>query len=313
MTIDPDQESSSPDQEPLNPDQPHSKKKIIIGIAVVITVAIVITLIVGVFVFLNLRTEPTELTEQETSEVRPFVISTLDWEPHVYLDEEGIVRGISVDVVDRIFSRLNVAYEIRVIPWPRVLKEVQTGEADASLATSYTDERTEFLYYVEEGLNYTSEPFPPYFVTVSDSVFFVRKQIKDAVIFDTPEEIVERGYRVGVISGFYSAEKIYETGIDPANVVEYFDTESGFQGLDGGVIDIYLQEKAVGFTVLNRMGLGERITAHPQSFFKNPQYVAFSKQSDYPDLLNFREQFLDELRKIHESGEYDEIYNSYIE
>jgi len=144
-------------------------------------------------------------------------------------------------------------------------------------------------------------------------VFFVRKNIEDSIKFDTPEEIVERGFRVGVISGFFSAGVIYETGIDPKKVVEYFDTESGFRGLDEGAVDIYVQEKAVGFTVLNRMGLGGTITALPNSLYKNPQYVAFSKKSDYPNLLDLREKFLDELQKIHESGEYDEIYNSYIQ
>ena len=279
----------------------------------VIAVGIIMVLTTIALIVLNIRAESPKLTGQETSEVRPFSIAMNEWEPHAYSDEDGVAHGISVEVVDRIFSRLGVSYEIHFVPWPRVLKEIESGEADASLTTSYTDERAEFLYYVEEGLDYTNKPYPPYFVTVADTVFFVRKKIEASIKFDTLQEIVEKGYRVGVISGFYSTGKLYETGIDNEKVIEYFNLESGIQGLVDGEVDTFLQEKAVGFTFLKKMNLTEKIIILPQSFFANPQYVAFSKQSDYPDLLEFRERFLDELQKMHESGEYDEIYNSYIE
>jgi len=177
--------------------------KIIAGVIVIVVIAI------GVFVFLNFRAEPAELTEQKTSEVRPFTIAMNEWEPHAYLDEEGVARGIAVEIVDRVFSELGVDYEMHFVPWTRVIKGVETGDADASLSTSYSLERSEFLYYPDEAKNYVEGPFPPAIVTVSDTVFFVRKQGGDsAVKFNTPEEIVEYGYRVGVISGFYSATKI---------------------------------------------------------------------------------------------------------
>jgi polar amino acid transport system substrate-binding protein len=283
---------------------------------IIIGVVVLVALVIGIFVGFNLNKD-SEITgkviEEETQGIRPFRLVMNEWEPHAYSDENGVAQGISIEIVERIFSKLNVSYEINFVPWPRVIKGVETGNYDASLMTSYSLERSEFLYYPEEAKDYIEGPFPPAFVTVSDTVFFVRKQGGDLEVkFNELEEMVKSGYKVGVISGFYSATKIYETGIDSRNVIEYFDTESGFRGLDEGVIDIYVQEKSVGFTVLKKMGLSDTITVLPQSLYTNPQYVAFSKRSDYPNLLEFRKKFLDELRKIHESGEYDEIYNSYI-
>ena len=81
-------------------------KKIIIGIVGVVVIA------VGVFVLLNLRTETTRMTEQKITDVRPFIFVIGSWEPHAYLDEDGVAAGIVVDVADLAFSRLNVSYEV---------------------------------------------------------------------------------------------------------------------------------------------------------------------------------------------------------
>jgi len=283
-------------------------KKIIIGVIVLAAV-----LIFGGYLFLmdDSSTGEVVLTEQETSGDGVFSIVTLEWEPHAYTDEEGIVQGISVDIIDRAFSRLNVPYEIRLVPWTRALKEVEVGEADAIMLAAYTTERDEFLHFTEEERDYAQgEPITSTAVSISDVVFFVRKQIKDSFVFESLEDIRDRGYRVGAVANYASTGKLHDAGID---VAEYPDDASELESLAEGVIDIAFQEKAVGFVVLKKMGLEDEITVFPQSFFENPLYMLVSKQSDYPDVLELREQVLDELQKIHESGEYDEIYNKYTQ
>ncbi len=281
-------------------------KKIIIGIVAVVVIA-------SVFIFLNLRTKTTELAVEvgeETQEVRPFRIVTLEWEPHAYTNEEGMVRGIAVDIMDLVFSRLNVSYEIRLIPWTRAMKEAETGESDGILLTAYAPWRDEFFYYDEEQRNYVrGEPIPHTASSISDGVFFVRKLVKEGIKFETLEDIREKGYRVGAVANDQSTGELHLAGID---VTEYPDDVAKFQGLADGVVDIALVDKAIAVPILKRMGLADEMTYFPQSFFRNPLYMPFSKKSDYPNLPELREQIFDELRKIHESGEFDEIYNKYI-
>jgi polar amino acid transport system substrate-binding protein len=282
-------------------------KNIIVGILAVVVI------VVGAFWFLNSGIEPTgNVIEEEVEEVRPFIISTLDWEPHVYLDSEGVVRGISADLMERVFARLDVPYEIRIVPWARALREAEEGKTDALMAASYSDERSEFLYYTEEEQNYISGPIPQTSITVSEVLFFIRSKFREGLSFESIEEVIERGNRVGATAGFTTTQKLYDTGIDPENIIEYPDAERGFEGLSDGEVDMYIQDAAVGFSVLKKIGLDDEITSLPYSFFKKPQYIPFSKKSSYPDLLEFREKFLEELRKIHESGEYDEIYARYV-
>jgi len=248
---------------------------------------------------------------EETQEVRPFRIVTLEWEPHAYTNEEGVVRGIAVDIMNLVFSRLNVSYEIRLIPWTRAMKEAETGESDGILLTAYAPWRDEFFYYDEEQRNYVrGEPIPHTASSISDGVFWVRKVVKEGIKFETLEDIREKGYRVGAVANDQSTGELHLAGID---VTEYPNDVAKFQGLADGIVDMALVDKAIAFPILTRMGLVDEMTYFPQSFFRNPLYMPFSKKSDYPNLPELREQIFDELRKIHERGEFDEIYNKYIQ
>ncbi len=287
-------------------------KKIIIGIVAVI-------IVVGVFLFLNLG-EPTELTEkvvEETSEVRNLIFVTSPWEPFIYPDEEGVAQGPVVETIDLVFSRLNIPYEIRFVPWSRALKELESGEADATVA-GHTSERDEFLYYTEEEQSYPTwfegnvsrDPSPSTFLTETDQVFFVRTSLKEAFDIESLEDIIEGGYRVGAVTDYSTTGKLQDAGI---NVIEYPSELDKFQALVDGEVDIVIEAKLPGFANLKKLGLVEEVEIIPRSFWSGPYYMPFSKASDYPNLLELREQVLDELRKIHESGEFDEIYNSYLE
>jgi polar amino acid transport system substrate-binding protein len=283
-------------------------KGIIIGVVVLVVV-------VGAFVFLYLGDESEEITgeviEEETDEVRPFIIVVHPWEPHIYYDEDGVVRGIAADVAERVFSRLNVSYEIRLFPWTRAYKMAQLGEVDATIMTGYTAERDPFLYYTEEERNHVrGEPVPHTITSQSDGVFFARNALKDGITFESLDDIREKDYKVGAVTGYRTTGELHDANI---TVLEYPDDMAQFQALDDGVVDLALVDRAIAVPLLKNMGLIDEISPFPQSFFKNPLYMPFSKKSDYPNLLDLREDVLEELRKIYESGEYDEIYNSYVQ
>jgi ABC-type amino acid transport substrate-binding protein len=200
-----------------------------------------------------------------------------------------------------------------VIPWARAVKELETGEADAVSPAGYTAERAETLYYTEEEMAYTEGPLPLSAIMDSEVVFFARAMVKDSFsleTFDSFEDIRDADIRVGAIAGWRSTQRLHDAGVD---VIEYIDIPSQFQGLAGGFVDIALQEKAVGFSALKRIESGEEIVLLDKVFFADPMYLSFSKISDYPNLLEIREQYLDEVRKIREGGEYEEIYARYVE
>lgn len=280
-------------------------KKIIFGIIVVVLIVVAI----GFFMFLNIGEESTELIGvEETSEVRNLIVITNPWEPYIYPDKEGVARGGIVEILDLAFSRSNIPYEIRFVPWARALKELKAGEADFTLA-GHTPERAEFLHYTEEEKKYPEGPLPSSFLSQSDQVFFARTVIKDAFNLESLDDILEGDFRVGAIAGYRSTVRLQDAGL---NVVEYPGEEDEFLALAEREVDLVFEDKLPGYTYIKRLGLIDKITALPHTFWSDPMFLPSSKASDYPNILEAREQVLEELRKIHESGEYAEIYNKYI-
>ena len=51
------------------------------------------------------------------------------------------LRGVAVEVVDCVLSRIGRPYEVQVLPWARAQKLVQNGEADGFFAASRNAER----------------------------------------------------------------------------------------------------------------------------------------------------------------------------
>jgi len=282
--------------------------KIMMGIVAIVVI------VIGVFVLLNLRTgsiDETIILEEIQGE-RLFHVTTLEWEPHVYTAEDGSVKGISADIVGLAFQKLNIPYEIVLIPWTRSIKLVEEGEADAILVASFNQERTEFLHYTDEEQEYViggGEEFPLTSVGSAEISFFVRGLNKESFVFDSLDELVEDQRRVGVPATYSYVPAVKRLGI---NVVEYISPEEGFEKLASGEADMFLIEKAVGSVLLKKMGLDDEIV-YSASYSHIPLYMPFSKKSSYPNVDEVRINLAEEIRKIHESGEYESIYNSYIQ
>jgi len=283
-------------------------KKIMMGIIVAVVI------VIGVFVFLNLRTGSIDETiiPEEIQGGRFFHVTTLEWEPHVYTAEDGSVRGISSDIVGLAFERLNIPYEIILVPWTRSIKLMQEGEADAILVASFNQERTEFLHYTDEEQEYViggGEEFPLTSIGSAEISFFVRRLNEESLTFDSLDELVEDQRRVGVPATYSYVPAVKRAGF---NVIEYISPEEGFEKLANGEADMFLLEKAVGSVLLKKMGLDDEIV-YSASYSHIPLYMPFSKASSYSNVDEVRIKLAEEIKKIHESGEYDEIYNSYIQ
>jgi len=107
-------------------------KKIIIGVVVLVA------LVIGIFFGFNLRTETIELTEEVILEDEGLTlhVRTSSWKPYMY-EENGEHKGIAVDLLNLVMTRLDVNYDFELVPWSRSLKLAEVGDADALLAAGY--------------------------------------------------------------------------------------------------------------------------------------------------------------------------------
>ena len=278
-------------------------KKIIIGIA-----AIVVIVAFLIFSFTNWEGETGEISSgEESEEVRKLLIVTEPFPPFAY-EEDGVVKGIHVDIADLVMSRLDISYEIELMPWSRALKMIETGKAESLLIASYTDERNEFAYYTEDQRLAKNKVLPRAYLDKIDMVFFIRNVYEDVMVFESFDQIKESEYRVGLDAGYAYADDVLEAGW---NTVYYYTMADNFEALAEGKIDMYLQDRVAGIEAIKELGLEDEITYidKPVMFFI--YQWPFSKNSDYPNLKEVWEKTIDELAKIPGSEEYNEIYMKY--
>lgn len=281
-------------------------KKIIIGIVAVI-------IVVGVFLFLNFRGENGESVSEETVEegVQPFIVKTSPWEPFMY-EEDGEYKGISVDLLDLVMKRLNVDYEFELVPWSRAKKMSEVGEVDALLSAAYGKDRESFIEFTPEQRAYGLEGvIPTHYLHPVEGAFFVRTVLEDAFVFESIDQLTQNQWRIGRNQGYAYAVEV--DNVD-WNHVYHVTEEESIEALVNGNIDMFLTSKAVGSALRDKMGLQDKI-----SFAKGPppymgyQFLLFSKNSDYPNIKELQFLVDEELLKVHEGGEYDEIVRRYVQ
>jgi len=72
-------------------------------------------------------------------------------------------KGLDIEILKEISKKLNIKIQIKRSPWARSLANVKSGDSDIITGVAYTEERAEYINYVE-----------PSYYSVSP-VFYVRK------------------------------------------------------------------------------------------------------------------------------------------
>lgn len=287
------------------------RKWVILGVVAVVV-------IVGAFLFFNMRGESEEITgevvgEESFEEGAVLYVVTSPYKPYMY-EEDGEYKGIAFEVLDRVMTNLGVEYKFELFPWTRAYKMGEEGMADAFLGASYREDREQVVRFsdVQRKLwKATSEGVIPenkIYSNLIEHVFFIRKIHEDTIVYESLDQIVEMGYRVGINKGYGYSPIILEAGI---NFTEYITLEAAFEALIDGEIDLYILNKAVGISTIKDLGILEEITYIEKPLDMVPAYILFTKKSDYPNVDELRQLVDEELIRIHESGEYDEIYRKY--
>lgn len=233
----------------------------------------------------------------ETQDSTKLLLVIDEWAPYTSknLEEYGMVSKI----VALAMKEAGLEYEIQFKPWSRTLEMVKYGDAWGSFPWFYTKERAEFYYYSES-------------IMTSNTLVFYKKA--NNVIENPDIEIKSlddlKAYEFGGVFGYF-----YESYLeDTKKQFKYdlsSDLESAFRLLEGGKVDIIIEEEVVGWHLISNMFPGRE---HEFATFKNE----LSKEKFYlivtkEDRLAKQkiEAFNKGLSKIKQSGEYKKILEVY--
>lgn len=218
-----------------------------------------------------------------------FKVMTEDLPPHNFM-EDGKLVGISVEVVEKIMQKLGYQNEkIEVYPWARALHLLDKNSHAILFTTTYTKERAKKYKFV----------CPIGFVRA----YFYKKKGRSLKI-DSLED-TKKVERIGVVSNFAVHQELIKLGFTNLDVSSLW--ESVFKKVMTERIDLFviepqeLEANSGGFPV-------EAFENTGVSLYRNETCIAFNPAFSDEEIAKWQK----ELNRIHESGEYDAIYEKYL-
>ncbi len=218
-------------------------------------------------------------------------IITENWPPYNY-EENGEVKGFSTEIVQAIIKKLNLSYEVQLLPGARGEKLLDEGSHVMNFSLFRTSERETRYKWIGP--------------IAEDAIYFYKKK-------GNPLEIAT----------LEDAKNVKRVACRHKGLVLSVLQKEGFTNLDlttkpkrivrkvaMGIVDLSVSETPLGVRYwLTKAKLPtDSLEQTPVKLVEFPLYIACTK--DIPDQVI--QQWQDALEQIKASATYTRIYNKYI-
>lgn len=202
--------------------------------------------------------------------------------------------GTAVDLVNQLFSELpEYNLEFRLLPWKRLLRELEKGEVDGVTMVAKTPERAQYLDFTSALVSYEL------------ALFYSASTFPNGINWQQLSDLSD--YRIGVVEGYLSDSKLHEF-VDqgaPLNLVRLSGNEQQLFGmLLRGRIDLICFKLESGKTLLRQQGWSQDIKANDRAIYQGSYYLGFSKARQHASLINQLNNLIDQWR---DNGKLDAI------
>ncbi|GAB2185575.1 transporter substrate-binding domain-containing protein [Roseibium sp. LAB1] len=226
---------------------------------------------------------------------RDLIVLATPEEPYKFL-ENGVYKGIDVEVLDEVMRRLGLSYSLELVEsGTRIQQEARAGRADMLLLFSKKQDRTEYLIYPEES-----------YIDISWS-FFIRAEDADTIRFEDYEDL--KGLQIGITQDFAYTPEFLNSGLD-------------FQTVANNTLQIgMLLAKRVDAVPMNtistlyeekKAGRLDQLATLPLPLITKPYYNVFAKASNYPDIKSLPARYDATIREMQSDGTLDAILVKYL-
>ena len=196
----------------------------------------------------------------ENQQVPPFLLGTAD-----------IVEGKNGIVGDLLFissqtSNLPIKFNRR--PWKRCIEELKHGKVDAVAAFVFSEDRDNW------------SAFPKTNGELDDRFFYQ----SNYMVFTYPgsqiswdgESMLPKTAKVQSIPGYVADQMLQDMGFIPSAPLQ---PKKALELVSRGLLDGFVMEALIGQTILNDLGLADKVIALETPFSSQYWYAAFSKQA----------------------------------
>lgn len=243
-------------------------------------------LLLACFCFFSIFVTPSVTNGQETH----LRIVYTKWFPYTF-EKNHNPSGFEIDILKAVLGKMNLTATFGLYPWPRCLKYLEQGKADAVISMLYTPEREQYTYYPDE------------YISISKTMLF--KKAKSHITFNGAYEGLKR-YTIGVIMGFS-----YGNDFDRAEYLQKdnaIDAKMLISKLLGNRNDLIAENQAVIAATALQMGVKDRIQSLEPPIHTQKLYVGFSKDRGLKKICH---DFSIALREFKKTEHYKAILEKY--
>ena len=228
------------------------------------------------------------------------------WDPYQFVEMRSggkVLTGFDVELTRAIARAAGFEIKHSYRPWGRHIAEIRSGEADIASGATWSAERAEFGHFSR-----------PYRQEI-DVLYLPRGEAARYAFGDVPgmlRTFRETGFRLGIISGFTTADAAINAYIsDPANaeriVVEDNHYEN-FRDLIIGRTDGILADRLGAATCAWRGGWRELVEEHPLRIATDVHFL-FSKKTVQIETVH---RFDEAIAALEANGETRRVIHAYL-
>ena len=216
------------------------------------------------------------------AQAQEITLANGEWAP--YMSKNLKQAGYMSHIVTEAFAEEGITVKYVFLPWKRGYEDAKDGKFAGSLIWGYNDDRAkDFLY---------TDPV----AELGTSLFHQKGKNID---WSKPEDLAK--YKIGGVVGYaYGIEELEKQGV--VKVDRIGKDVGNYKKLAAGRLDIVLEDTEVGHSTLAKLGMTDKITAHPKTL-KNRKYsVIISKKT--PNGQALVDAFNNGLKKLIADGRY---------
>ncbi|TWX57722.1 substrate-binding periplasmic protein [Colwellia hornerae] len=178
-----------------------------------------------------------------------------------YYQENGEIKGFSVDVLNYIEAHSNYDFEFIILPWPRAVHLVAEGRVDLILTLFKTSKRKQIYHFIEPAYaNEINQLF-----TLKDNYFEFDGQLQQL----TP-------YSIGTIREYSYGE--YFDGASYLNKLPALTEEILLKLLLGKQVDMLISNPLVFNQIIAKNKMNDQVKAIEPYISLTPVYMALTKK-----------------------------------
>lgn len=209
-------------------------------------------------------------------------IEEADWPPFTYEKSGLATKGLSYELMKSVFSPLNTAIEINLMPQKRMLITLEKGLADGATVISKNSERLKYLEYSAPLLSKMGKIY--YLVSKLNS--FEWEDYEDLAL-----------YKIGVVRGHnYGEEFDAASAKYSLKLNQVSSTEQLFKMLKLGRLDLVLVNE---WTALHFQSLPEYVglfKSAKRPYYQKGYHIGLAKNSPHISRLPEINDRIDELK-----------------